>query len=190
MKAVIFDCFGVLYVDASHAFYEKSVPNYEQLRARLTELNTQNDYGLIDQEEWVQQVAELTGLSPSEVRDKIQSEHVRNEPLVKYMNSLRERGYLIGMVSNIGPGSMDSFFSPSERDELFDMVILSGEVMITKPSPVIFQMAADRLGVSTGACIMIDDLAANCAGADAAGMRAVQHTSNQRTITEVEKILL
>lgn len=190
MKAVIFDCFGVLYVDASRAFYEKYVPNYGELRPRLSELNAQSDYGLITQDEWVEQVAELIGQPVDEVRVHIQSEHVRNEPLIDYMGKLRERGYLIGMLSNIGPGAMDMFFAPELRKQLFDMVLLSGEVMVTKPSPVIFEMAADRLGVPTGECIMVDDLADNCAGADAAGMKAVLHASNRETISELESYLL
>lgn len=189
MKAVIFDCFGVLYVDASHAFYQNSVPNYEQLRPQLVELNAQSDYGLISQDEWYQQVSEVTGLPLDQVQSQIQAVHVRNDELVAYMNSLRERGYLIGMCSNIGPGAMDSFFSRQEREQLFDATILSGEVMVTKPSPVIFQMTADALGVSTGDCIMIDDLNDNCAGADAAGMRAVHYQSNKQTVREVEQIL-
>lgn len=189
MKAVIFDCFGVLYVDASRVFYEKSVPNYEQLRPQLTELNAQNDYGLISQDEWHQQVSELTGIAVDIVREQIQSQHIRNDQLVEYMNSLRQRGYLIGMCSNIGTGAMDSFFSRDERTQLFDAVILSGEVMATKPSPVIFELTAESLGVATGQCIMIDDLADNCAGADAAGMRAVHHQSNQQTVREVEQLL-
>lgn len=189
MKAVIFDCFGVLYVDASRDFYEKSVANYEQLRPQLMELNAQSDYGLISQQEWVEQVAEVTGLPVDEVGVKIQSNHTRNDGLISYMASLRQRGYLIGMISNIGPGAMDNFFSPRERDELFDAVVLSGDVMVTKPSPVIFQLGAERLGVDTGDCIMIDDLSENCNGADAAGMQAVQYLSNQQTIRNVEDIL-
>ena len=189
MKAVIFDCFGVLYVDASRDFYEKSVANYEQLRPQLMELNAQSDYGLISQQEWVEQVAEVTGLPVDEVGVKIQSNHTRNDGLISYMASLRQRGYLIGMISNIGPGAMDNFFSPRERDELFDAVVLSGDVMVTKPSPVIFQLGAERLGVDAGDCIMIDDLSENCNGADAAGMQAVQYLSNQQTIRNVEDIL-
>lgn len=189
MKAVIFDCFGVLYVDASRYFYETLVPNYEQLRPRLIELNSQSDYGLITQEEWYQQVAEVTGLEVDFVRSHIQAEQVRNQQLIEYMNDLRQRDYLIGMCSNVGSGAMDRFFAPAERRQLFDAVILSGEVMVTKPSPVIFQMTAEALGVPTGECVMIDDLADNCAGADAAGMQAVHYRSNQQAIHELEQIL-
>lgn len=188
-QAVIFDCFGVLYVDASHAFYEQSVPNYEKLRPQLMELNSQSDYGLITQQQWIKQVAEITGLALDEVAQKIQATHVRNQTLIDYAQQLRGEGVLVGMLSNIGPGAMDSFFSLEERQTLFDGVVLSGEEMVTKPSPVIFEIMAERIGVAPGDCIMIDDIEDNCAGADAAGMRAVHYRHNQQTIREVSAIL-
>ncbi len=188
-RAVIFDCFGVLYVDASHAFYETRVPNYRQLKPRLDELNAQSDYGLIDQTEWYQQVAEVTGLDEADVRAGIQSEHQRNETLLAYSQQLRSQGVLVGMLSNIGTGAMDQFFTPQERAELFDAVVLSGEEMMTKPNPAIFTLMAERLGVAPGDCVMIDDIAGNCAGADAAGMRAIQFRDSQQTISEVTLFL-
>lgn len=189
IRAVIFDCFGVLYVDASHAFYEQKVTEYAQLKPRLDELNAQSDYGLITQEEWYEQVAEITNLSVEDVRSGIQSEHQRNERLLAYAQSLREQGRLIGMLSNIGTGAMDRFFSRQERGTLFDAVVLSGEEMVTKPSPVIFERMAERLGLSTSECLMIDDVAENCAGADAAGMVTVQFVDTEQTIRAVDAYL-
>lgn len=185
MKAVIFDCFGVLYVDSSHAFYEQSVANYEQVRPRLMELNAQSDYGLISQQEWLEQVAETIGVSAEAVQQGIEGVHVRNQVLLDYSQTLRQRGLLVGLLSNVGRGGMDRYFSPAERDQLFDAVVLSGEVMMTKPSSAIFALMAERLGVSAGDCIMVDDAPANCAGADAAGMRTVYYTSTTQAITEI-----
>lgn len=189
IRAILFDCFGVLYVDASHAFYEQKVPDYDRLKPRLDELNAQSDYGLISQNEWYEQVAETAGLAVADVRQGIQSEHQRNERLIEYTGQLRQRGVLVGMVSNIGSGAMDRFFAPAERGQLFDAVVLSGEEMVTKPSPVIFELAAERLGVSPGECLMIDDRADNCAGADAAGMQSVQYETTEQVIAAVESAL-
>lgn len=189
IRAVIFDCFGVLHVDASHAFYEKYVPNYGELRPRLIELNTQSDYGLISQDEWKEQVAEATGLDIALVRREIQGQHQRNEELIEYVGKLRAQGLLVGMLSNIGTGAMDQFFSPEERRERFDAVVLSSEVGLTKPHPEIFKLMAERLGVATGECVMIDDLAANCEGADAVGMKSIHFTTNETLKEALSKLL-
>lgn len=188
VKALIFDCFGVLYVDASHDFYQRQVPHYAALRPQLLELNRASDYGLITQAEWVSQVAEVTGLSPEHVRKNIQGTQVRNQALLEYTQRLR-RDYRLGMLSNIGMGAMDTFFSPSDRQQLFDAVVLSSEVGLTKPHPEIFHIMASRLGCEVGECVMIDDLEENCAGADAAGMRAVQYVSNAQIMDDLRALL-
>lgn len=188
-KAVIFDCFGVLHIDYSRAFYEKNVKNYTEIRPKLMELNAQSDYGFLTQEEWVQQVAEVIGIPADRVAVELKSEQTRNDGLLEYAADLRRRGYRVGMLSNVGTHGMDSFFSQEERDNLFDAVVLSGEEMVTKPSPVIFELMSERIGVPAGDCIMIDDIEANCAGADAAGMQSVLFETNQQTMTEVEQHL-
>ena len=45
------------------------------------------------------------------------------------------------------------------------------EVVNGKPAPDIFLLAAERLGVPPGACLALEDSAAGCAAAAAAGMR-------------------
>lgn len=188
ITAVIFDCFGVLYLDASKHFYEHHIPQYEKLWPQLMELNKQSDYGLITQDELVDGVVELTGAERDFVADNIRGVHQRNEKLLEFAESLRPK-YKLGMLSNIGPGAMDSFFSPRERDELFDAVILSGDVGVVKPNPAIYELMAEQLSVSTRECVMIDDIEDNCAGADAAGMRAIHYRSNPQVKRDLAELL-
>ena len=83
---------------------------------------------------------------------------------------------------------MDRLFSPDERAELFDVVVLSYEESIAKPNPEIFTLIAERLGVPAGECVMVDDRAENCEGAEIAGMQSVQHTSNESTIAHLTRL--
>lgn len=188
LRAVIFDCFGVLYLDASKHFYETHVPNYEVLWPELMQLTKASDYGLITQDELVDGVVELTGAKPAFVAANIRGVHKRNQALLDYAEQLRET-YRLGMLSNIGPGAMDSFFSLEEREQLFDAVVLSGDVGMTKPHPAIFALMAERLGVSPHQCVMIDDIEENCAGADAAGMKAIKYDSNTQVKHDIQQLL-
>lgn len=185
IKAILFDCFGVLYVDSSHLFYQTNVENYDELWPDLMALNKQFDYGFISQSELNHAVADLSGLSLSFITQHINGTHVRNEPLMEYVADLR-RNYKVGMISNIGSDGMDQFFAQEERERLFDVVVLSGEEGITKPHPRIYQIAAEKLGLKPSQCIMIDDLEDNCAGADAAGMRAVYYRDTEQAKREIE----
>ena len=188
IRGIIFDCFGVLYIDASRYFYEHNVTDYERLRPELLNLNKAYDYGLLSQAELDQAVSELTGLELSFVSEHIQGMQQRNIELLKYAQSLRD-DHKIGMLSNIGVGAMDKFFDQKERDQLFDAVVLSGEESITKPHPHIFELAAERLGLTPGECVMIDDLEENCSGADAAGMKAILYQSNDQVKKELAALL-
>lgn len=188
LRAVIFDCFGVLYLDASKHFYETHIPNYEALWPELMQLTKASDYGLITQDELIDGVVDLTGAERAFVSDNIRGMHQRNSKLLTYAENLRG-SHKLGMLSNIGPGAMDSFFTPKERQHLFDAVVLSGDVGMTKPHPAIFQLMAMRLDVSPHECVMIDDIEENCAGADAAGMKAIKYESNAQVKRELNHLL-
>jgi putative hydrolase of the HAD superfamily len=76
----------------------------------------------------------------------------------------------LGLLSNANRGWTERF---RERGigHLFDDVVVSGDVGVAKPDPAIFRLAAERLGVPTGACLMIDDQPQHVRGAEATGMR-------------------
>lgn len=188
IRAVIFDCFGVLYVDASQYFLEHHIPDYETHREQIAELFRACDRGYITQAELNEQVAAVTGLALDFVTANIQGVHQRNQTLLAFSQSLRGN-YRLGMLSNIGRGSMDSFFTPAERTELFDAVVLSGEVGMIKPDQAIYELMAARLGVAPHECIMIDDIERNVIGAEDAGMIGVLHVSSQQTIRRLREIL-
>ncbi len=93
------------------------------------------------------------------------------------------------MLSNISVDGMDAYFDQKQREQLFDASLLSGEVGLTKPHPGIFELMAERLGVETGECVMIDDIEDNCAGADAAGMKAIHYLGNQQVQRDLALLL-
>ena len=88
-----------------------------------------------------------------------------------------------------GSDTIERLFTPDELRKLFDAVVLSYAEHVAKPSREAFELAADRLGVPPSQCVMIDDRLDNCSGAEAAGMRAILHTANSRTMAELEELL-
>ena len=74
-------------------------------------------------------------------------------------------------------------------DELFDAVVISGEVGMRKPEPRIYQLLLDRLALPAGACVFVDDLAVNVAAAVQVGMVGVLHRSVDQTAAELEVLL-
>lgn len=188
IRGVIFDCFGVMYVDMARDFFEKNVKNYTELQPQLLELNKQSDYGFISIQEWISGVRDITGLDTAFVAEHIMALKVRNEVLLAFSQSLRPT-HKLGLLSNVGISSMENYFPTTERAALFDATVLSSEVGLIKPHPEIFKLMAERLECSPGDCIMIDDSEENCSGADAAGMQAIHYKTNEQTIRDLESIL-
>ena len=85
------------------------------------------------------------------------------------LESLREHGLHIGVVSNIG-FDIRTVFSHHGLGDLVDTFALSFEHGITKPDPALFEVATAALGVLASETIMVGDNVAD-AGAVIAGMR-------------------
>lgn len=188
IKAVILDCFGVLYIPVGEDFYRAHIKNYEQYVGELRGLGRQADEGLISQDEFIYKVASLANMNPEEVRERVVGNLARNQALLDYAQSLRQRCKL-GLLTNISRGVIDSFFSKTERQELFDAVVVSSEVGLIKPEPAIYELAATRLGVSPSECVMVDDSQINCSGAIEAGMQAVVYQNLAQAHNDLESLL-
>lgn len=172
-RAIIFDCFGVLYVEASHAYFSE----FPQFHDELTNLNKQADHGFIDRDTYTKAVAKITGVSETKTADAFRKEHIINQPLVDYIRTILKPHYKIGLISNIGREWIQDFFDEHALHDLFDVAVLSSEEGITKPNPLIFERAAGRLGVFADECVFVDDIEENCDGARQSGMKSIRYTS-------------
>lgn len=108
-----------------------------------------------------------------------------HEPsMTEALRHVKAAGLSTALLSN----SWGLDYPREQWDELFDVVVISGEVGMRKPEARIFQLAADRLGLPPEACVFVDDLAPNIRGAAAVGMVGVHHVTPQQTIEELETL--
>jgi putative hydrolase of the HAD superfamily len=102
--------------------------------------------------------------------------------MVGVVRTLRDAGIATAMLSNTwGDGTEQDALG-----DLFDAVVLSGRVGLRKPEPGIFLAATDALGVQPGACVFVDDIAANVEAAQRVGMTGVVHGATGSTIGALE----
>jgi epoxide hydrolase-like predicted phosphatase len=73
--------------------------------------------------------------------------------------------------------------------DLFDVVVLSGELGIRKPDPEIYAVAVERLGVTPDRCVFVDDLGGNLKPAKALGMTTIRHDATSATIAQLKRLL-
>jgi putative hydrolase of the HAD superfamily len=109
-----------------------------------------------------------------------------DEPMIEAVKSAKRAGIKTGLISNSwgdGRYDRDSF------EEMFDGVVISGEVGMHKPEPEIFLLGAERIGLPAEECVFVDDLRENCAGAEEVGMTAILHRGSEGTLPELERLL-
>lgn len=106
--------------------------------------------------------------------------------MIDAVRDARAAGIRTGLISNsVGTDIYDR----AVLDELFDAIVISGEVGLHKPQLEIFRLRAERVGLAPTECVFVDDLRENCAGAEAVGMTAVLHRGPDRTLPELERLL-
>jgi putative hydrolase of the HAD superfamily len=108
-----------------------------------------------------------------------------DEQMLEALRKARAAGIRTGLISNsMGAGRYDRDAFP----ELFDGVVISGEVGMHKPEAEIYLLGAERAGVPPEDCVFVDDLRENCEGAEAVGMTAVLHRGAEGTVPELERL--
>jgi putative hydrolase of the HAD superfamily len=143
--------------------------------------------GAATRQEFEEGFGELLGIDDREgLVDRMFAGVRPDETMQAAVRRARAAGVRTGLISN----SMgDTVYDRSTFAELFDGVVISGEVGLHKPQPEIFLLGAERTGVDPADCVFVDDLRQNCEGAEAVGMTAVLHRGADTTLPELERLL-
>ena len=110
---------------------------------------------------------------PDRLSARMQAGLRRDEDTVRLTEELRTGGVPIALVSNAFGRDCYAGF---DLDALADMVVISSEVGVRKPSRKIYAIACERLGVDPHQVVMVDDLQQNLDGAARLGIAGVLHT--------------
>ena len=103
IKALIFDCFGVFYVDPVFAYMHDPATPPEKAEA-LHSLDKQAARGTLNKQGFIEQASALLGITSEVAEQRFFHSNARDERLVALAQKLRQR-YKIGLLSNIGATS-------------------------------------------------------------------------------------
>jgi len=110
-----------------------------------------------------------------------------NEQLLSYIKSDLQPYYKLGIISNTDSDSVHEILSKTDAD-MFDEIIMSYQVGLMKPDPLIYELALKRLGVEPSEAIFIDDIERFCQAARGAGMQAVNYSNFELTKAGIEAL--
>lgn len=187
IRAIIFDCFGVLATEGWEPYYRKHFGNNPKLLERSHQLVRQLNLGLINYSEFIDKVSILANITKDQALSVI-DDNVPNQPLFDYIKSKLKPKYKIGLLSNAGDNWLAEIFS-KEQLALIDDYVLSYAESIIKPEPEIYHLIAKKLAVKADECVMIDDRQKHIDGAKNTSMKAVLYQDFDQMKKELEEIL-
>jgi HAD superfamily hydrolase (TIGR01509 family) len=106
----------------------------------------------------------------------------------EFAQQLKEEGFKVAALSNLI--SPVAFFVKRFRHlESFETWIISCDVGVAKPNPLIYRLMLNKLKIKPEECIFIDNRRRNLKPAAAMGMGVVQARNAQQIIREVRSLL-
>jgi epoxide hydrolase-like predicted phosphatase len=108
--------------------------------------------------------------------------------LFAYVASLRPR-YSTAILSDAIDGARREYQARYGFEQLVDVIIYSCEVGLAKPDPRIYRLLCDRLAVSPGEVVFLDDRPENVKGACEVGIHALLHESTAQSIKAIDALL-
>ena len=117
----------------------------------------------------------------------------KNVPFIKGMPELlreiKQNGGRLYLISNISKTFAENYQTVPEIKEIFDMfdgLVFSSELRITKPDKEIFKYLLRQYNLNADECVFIDDRISNTLGAERIGIKSVLFDKNNENIkTEI-----
>jgi putative hydrolase of the HAD superfamily len=183
-EAVVFDLWNTLVVwphDDGRNIYSRMADHvgvpHDRFNEAWTALYDQRATGPLEPS--VQAVCERLGVGEDAVESLIgvridftRDVLVPREGAAAVLEELRRRGVRLGLIS-VCSEEVPRLWEEIPLGQLIDEAVFSCSVGVAKPDERIYRIAADRLGVSPGDCLFVDDQPLFVEGAVAAGMDAV-----------------
>jgi len=195
IKAIVFDFGGVLIGWDPRQLYSRYFPEQPQAmedflaEVSFMEWNAQQDKG----RPFTEAVALLSKEFPHRAHlISAYQEHWEEsltgiiEGTVELLRALKEKGYPLYGLSNWAEETFSIVRHKFEFLNLFDEIILSGEVKLIKPDPEIYELCLQKIGKPADQCLFIDDSETNIIAAQKLGFDTVQFISPEHLKTELE----
>ncbi|WP_028044499.1 HAD family hydrolase [Candidatus Stoquefichus massiliensis] len=92
---------------------------------------------------------------------------------IQLLYELKNKGYLLYILSNFSTDGIDTLFKRYDFFELFDGAVISSKEKLVKPEEKIYQVLLDRYSLNPSESVFIDDLLANVNTAKRLGMYGI-----------------
>ena len=188
IKALIFDCFGVIIGRGFEATYRIAGSDPRADRPFIDDMLGQANLGLISEDTFNQAIAKHLGITLQAWHEAI---HKAEQPDTELLSEIKRfrMAYKTALLSNSNHGVAAQRIGEARLNECFDEVIVSAEVGLVKPDPSIYEYTFNKLNVAPSECVFIDDREVLLVTARQLGAQTVLYKDLEQTNTELEQIL-
>ena len=186
IKAVMFDCFGVIRTDSLFGAYSSLGGDPEADFDFIVAATDAVSKGTLETS--VPTFAQRLGVSEEAWIRANEERSIIDHEVLAYVKELRGR-YKTALLTNIGKGGIKRFFDEGFLEEFFDVVVASAEIGYAKPEAQAYEITAERLGVRLDECVFIDDRQPYIDGAAAVGMQTLLFTGLPDLKVQLERLL-
>jgi epoxide hydrolase-like predicted phosphatase len=147
--------------------------------------------GIITQRMYWENIRRSFNLKPEEMlefRNQFFGGDRQDDFLLDFILSLRP-GYHTGLLSNAWTDIRKNVQQYYSFLDAFDVTIFSAEVGLAKPEPPIYNLMLEKLGVTAGEAVFIDDMESNVEGARQVGLYGIQFLNTPQIIRDLEVLL-
>lgn len=181
IKAIIFDFFDVIRTDAYKSWLATNNIPHE---GPYFDASYQQDIGAITIEQFLERLSELAGRQVT--FEEVDGAAGIDNEVVKVISKLHKT-YPLALISNAPSKLIRNILAEHDLSQFFNVIVVSSEVGMVKPSPEIFQLALEQLGVGAPETIFIDDNPRHVEAAALLGINAIQFESAHQLKSELSK---
>ncbi len=196
-EAVIFDMDGVL-IDSEPIHVEIEKILFAKLEIDVTEavhrsfMGASNEFMYTDLRsrfklaESVGELIERDELFRSDYFNRLATIPV-NDGLVSLLNQIKSAGLKLAVATSSSPEIANILLNKCEITPFFDAIVTTSEAGKSKPSPDVYLLAANKIGVLPENCIVFEDSPNGLLAAKSAGMYCVVIQSDNKIISELSE---
>lgn len=187
IRAIIFDCFGVLVGKGFEYTYRLAGGDPGADREFIESTLGQANMGLISDEDFRDAMASKLGINLEKWQQAVREADTPDEELLDYIKSLRPK-YKTAILSNANKGVIERKIGEQRLKGCFDLIVVSADEGIVKPDERIYKLTAERLGVKLDECIFIDDSQYFVEASRALGMKDILYVDFQSLKDQISKL--
>ncbi len=119
------------------------------------------------------EIVELSLWKESRFRELIAGDLSFSPGVERLILSLRQEGFKIAVGTSAPRANLDFILDNLKAREYFDAFVTEEDVAYSKPAPDTFVLAAEKLGLPTSHCIVIEDAIIGIEAAHAGAMKVI-----------------